>query len=75
MSVVQKLNVKNSTFAEVSTSVLKVVLRVGAMSQRIDVVFDVQLHPSRKAPSRTQKGSKGDQAAASNSAALCRDTK
>ena len=57
MSVVQKLNVKNSTFAEVSTSVLKVVLREGAMSQRIDVVFDVSKESSIKNAERLKRGS------------------
>jgi len=57
MSVVQKLNVQNSTFAEVSTSVLKVVLREGAMSQRIDVVFDVYKESSIKNAERLKRGS------------------
>ena len=57
MSVVQKLNVQNNTFGEVSSSVLKAVLRDGDKCQRIDVVFDVYLETSIKDAERQKRGS------------------
>lgn len=57
MSVVQKLNVQSNTFAEVSNSVLKSVLREGDTSQRIDVVFDVYLETTIKDMERQNRGS------------------
>ena len=57
MSVVQKINGSNQTFAELAKSALKLVLNEGGQSQRIDVVFDVYLETSIKDAERSNRGS------------------
>ena len=43
ISIIQKLDGKNQTFAELAKSALKRVLHEGYPSNRIDVVFDVYI--------------------------------
>ena len=56
MSIVHKINVKDCTFSEISTSVLRVALNEGLNSQRIDIVFDVYNQISIKDAERGQRG-------------------
>ena len=48
MSLVQKMNGKNKTFAQPAVSVVSLVLLDGLQSHRIDVVFDVYWETSVK---------------------------
>ena len=57
MALVQKIDANNLTFADVSNTVLKMVLREGAASKRIDVVFDVYREQSIKDAERVNRGS------------------
>lgn len=56
MALVQKLYAENHTFEEISDLVLTEVLKVGACSQRIDVVFDVYREKSIKDAERLHRG-------------------
>lgn len=56
MSLVQKLKGNDKTFAELAESALNTVLREGAMSHRIDVVFDVYKETSIKDAERVKRG-------------------
>ena len=58
MSVVQKINGSNQTFAELAKSALKLVLNEGGQSQRIDVVFDHSMYILRH-QSRMPRGEQG----------------
>ena len=56
MCIVQKLNMKNITFADVTNAVLKSLLREGDKSQKIDAVFDVYLDTSINDAERQKHG-------------------
>ena len=56
MSIVQKMKGDKLTFAELAEQMLDFVLRIGAGSERIDVVFDVYRQLSIKGAERTMRG-------------------
>ena len=56
MSLVQKMNGNNKTFAQVAESAFTYVLHEGAESERIDVVFDVYRQTSIKDAERLNWG-------------------
>lgn len=57
MALVQRLDANHMTFGDVSTILLKMVLREGASCKRIDVVFDVYREQSIKNAERISRGS------------------
>ena len=57
MSVVQKMKGNKLTFEELAEHLLVSVLRIGAVSERIDVVFDVYQRLSIKGAERVMRGS------------------
>lgn len=56
MSLVQKMNGNNKTFAQMAKLALTQILHEGAQSERIDVVFDVYHHTSIKDAERLNRG-------------------
>ena len=56
MSLVQKGKGEQSTFGDVATAVLQMVLREGKHSKRIDVVFDTYKENSIKNSKRLLRG-------------------
>ena len=71
MSLVQKMNGNNKTFAHVAQSVMSVVLHDGLQSHRIDVVSDVYRETSIK----MLRSATGDQAQLSSTRTLQEATK
>ena len=57
MALVQKIDANNMTFADVSNTILKMVLREGAACKCIHVVFDVYREQSIKDAERVNRGS------------------
>ena len=57
MSLVQKMNSNNKTFAQLAESVMSLVLHDGSQSHRIEVVFDVYRDTSIKNAERCKRGS------------------
>ena len=56
MSLVQKVKGEQSTFGDVASAVLQMVLREGKHSKRIDVVFDTYKENSIKGSERLLRG-------------------
>eukprot|EP00058_Branchiostoma_floridae_P019404 XP_002604894.1 hypothetical protein BRAFLDRAFT_77273 [Branchiostoma floridae] len=57
MTILQKLNGNNMTFSGLANATMTTVLKEGANSHRIDVVFDVYRDQSIKAAERFKRGS------------------
>ena len=57
MSLVQKMNGNNNTFAQLAENVMSLVLHEGSQSHRIDVVFNVYRETSIKNAERCNRGS------------------
>eukprot|EP00058_Branchiostoma_floridae_P017868 XP_002603357.1 hypothetical protein BRAFLDRAFT_80350 [Branchiostoma floridae] len=57
MTILQKLNGNNMTFSGLANATMATVLKEGANSHRIDVVFDVYRDQSIKAAERFKRGS------------------
>ena len=57
MSLMQKMNGNNKTFAQLAESVMSLVLHDGSQSHMIDVVFDVYQETSIKNAERCNRGS------------------
>ena len=56
MSMVQRLKGDHKTFAEIADALMTMILREGATSKRIDVVFDVYRETSIKDTEREKRG-------------------
>ena len=56
MGLVQRMNGNNNTFAQLAESVLSMILYVGVLSGRVDVVFDAYRQPSIKYSERLNRG-------------------
>ena len=56
MSLVQKVKGEQSTFGDIATAILQMVLREGKCSKRIDVVFDTSKENSIKNSERLLRG-------------------